>query len=516
MHVPYLGEPRMTNRVRIPTRGDANREATDDLRSAGAHPGIRRPEIIQGGMGAGVSGWRLARAVALAGQLGVVSGLGLDVILTRHLQLGDPTGDYRRALASFPFPAIADRILGRYFVEGGIAADAPFRGIDRLVVQPSRHSSQLAVAANFAEIFLAKEGHDGLVGVNHLEKTQMATPAAVYGAMLAGVDYVLMGAGVPAEIPNLLDAFATGRPGELTITVHGADAATTPPVSFSPQDVLDIATDLPRPQFLAIVSSNMLATYLSRESRTRPDGFVVEGIKAGGHSAPPRGPLTLDPEGQPAYGPRDVIELTKLCALGLPYWLAGGYASPGRLREAQAGGATGVQVGSAFALCAESGLQPSIRRALREKATIGTLRVHADPRASPTGFPFKVAHLPGTLADEDVYAKRRRVCDIGYLRVPYRKDNGDVGYRCPAEPVGAFVRKGGDPDDAVGRRCLCNGLVAAIGLGQRRSDGTVEPSIVTIGHDLSFLPALMRPGRDDYSARQVVDYLINGLEGTAV
>ena len=32
------------------------------------------PVIIQGGMGVGVSGWRLARAVAERGHLGVVSG----------------------------------------------------------------------------------------------------------------------------------------------------------------------------------------------------------------------------------------------------------------------------------------------------------------------------------------------------------------------------------------------------------------------------------------------------------
>ena len=35
------------------------------------------PLIIQGGMGAGVSNWRLARAVSEQGQLGVVSGIAL-------------------------------------------------------------------------------------------------------------------------------------------------------------------------------------------------------------------------------------------------------------------------------------------------------------------------------------------------------------------------------------------------------------------------------------------------------
>lgn len=475
-------------------------------------PETRLPVLIQGGMGVGVSGWRLGRAVALAGQLGVVSGLGLDILLARRLQLGDPDGDLRRALARFPFPAVAEEILDRYFVDGGIDPETPFRAMPRLSLRPSRHSSELAIAANFVEVFLAKEGHGGLVGVNYLEKTQMATPSAVYGAMLAGVDYVLMGAGVPTEIPDLLDAFAAGRRGEVTITIQGAGESATTVTSLDPKGLFGVHAELPRPKFLAIVSSNMLATYLARETRTRPDGFVVEGLAAGGHSARPRGPLTLDLQGQPAYGPRDVVELKKLRALGLPYWLAGGYASPGRLREAQLEGAVGVQVGSAFALCNESGLEPSFRRALLEHATAGTLRVQADPQASPTGFPFKVAHLPGTLADEDVYAKRRRVCDIGYLRVPYRKASGDIGYRCPAEPVRAYVRKGGQLDETAGRLCLCNGLISAIGFGQRRRTGGVEPAIVTIGQDLSFLPTLMTPGRNGYSAREVVDYLVRDPE----
>ena len=487
---------------------------TNEHRSS-QRPGIRRPAIIQGGMGVGVSGWRLARVVALAGQLGVVSGLGLDVLLARRLQLGDPGGHFRRALTSLPFPAVAEWILDRYFVEGGIDLEAPFRAMPRLTLDSSRRSRELAVAANFAEVFLAKEGHDGLVGINYLEKTQMATPAAVYGAMLAGVDYVLMGAGIPAEIPDLLDAFAAGRPGGVTVTIHGAEGMAATRVSLDPTAVFGVHVAPPRPQFLAIVASNMLATYLARETRTRPEGFVVEGHPAGGHSAPPRGPLTLDPQGQPAYGPRDVVELKKLRMLGLPYWLAGGYASPQRLREARDAGATGIQVGSAFALCDESGLRPSVRRALLERAAAGTLRVLADPLASPTGFPFKVAHLPDTLADERVYAERRRVCDIGYLRVPYRTASGGIGYRCPAEPVRAYVRKGGETDETAGRRCLCNGLTAAVGLGQRRPTRGVEPMIVTIGQDLSFLPALMGPGSDGYSAREVVDYLVRDVAARA-
>ena len=81
---------------------------------------------------------------------------------------------------------------------------------------PSRRVEQLIVAANFVEVYLAKEGHDGPVGVNYLEKLQAPTLPSLYGAMLAGVDYVLMGAGIPKAIPALLDDLAAGLPAATT------------------------------------------------------------------------------------------------------------------------------------------------------------------------------------------------------------------------------------------------------------------------------------------------------------
>ena len=457
-------------------------------------------------MGVGVSGWRLARAVASLGQLGVVSGVGLDTLMARRLQLGDLGGHIRRALAAFPFPLVAERVIERYYVDGGIERDAPFRLVPKVTLTPGRPGAELAVAANFVEVFLAKEGHDGPVGVNYMEKLQAATPAALYGAMLGGVDYVLMGAGIPTQIPALLDAFAAGMPGELTVDLQGA-GGTPARLVLDPATVVGTRPEIGRPQFIAIVSSNMLAGYLARDLRTRPEGFVVEGHVAGGHSARPRGQLVVDAAGQPIYGPRDAVELAKMSALGLPFWLAGGYASPQGLSLAKRAGAAGVQVGSVFALCEESNLDPVLRRGVLERALAGALQVRADLRASPTGFPFKVADVPGTLGDHEVATNRPRVCDLGYLRVPYQKPNGRIGYRCPAEPVTDYLRKGGQLEETAGRLCLCNGLIATIGLGQRRGDGSTEPPVVTLGQDLSFLAALMEQ-RSRYTARDVVEYLL--------
>ena len=77
------------------------------------------PVLIQGGMGAGVSNWRLAQAVSRQGHLGVVSGTALDGIFVCRLQEGDRGGHMRRALEHIPVPGLADEILSRYYKPGG-------------------------------------------------------------------------------------------------------------------------------------------------------------------------------------------------------------------------------------------------------------------------------------------------------------------------------------------------------------------------------------------------------------
>src|SRR5271169_3286179 len=87
---------------------------------------VQFPKIIQGGMGVGVSNWRLAQAVSKLGQLGVVSGTGLDATFVRRLAEGDPGGHMRRAVDAFPFQDAATRIWREYFVPGGKAAGAQY------------------------------------------------------------------------------------------------------------------------------------------------------------------------------------------------------------------------------------------------------------------------------------------------------------------------------------------------------------------------------------------------------
>jgi NAD(P)H-dependent flavin oxidoreductase YrpB (nitropropane dioxygenase family) len=463
--------------------------------------------VIQGGMGIAVSSWQLARQVSLRGQLGVVSGTALDGVIARRLQDGDAGGHLQRALAAFPSRGMAERVLARYFRPEGREAGKPYRPHPTLTISPSRDAIELSLVGNFAEVWLAKEGHDGIVGINMLEKLQTANASAILGAMLAGVDYVIMGAGVPREIPRLLNDYAAGRPGRLSIDV--SDATREHVAVLNPVDYL--GEDLPalrRPQFLAIISLHVLAGYLNRDPEIRPDGFVVEGPRAGGHSAPPRGKVVLDEDGDPVYGPKDEADLAKIAEVGLPFWLAGAYSTPERLAEALANGAAGVQVGTLFALSAESGLRPDLRGQLLANLADGSLVVRNDALASPTGFPFKIAELSDTLSDPAVYGARQRICDLGYLRTPAERPDGSVSYRCASEPAHMYLKKGGQAPDLQGRKCLCNALMANVGAAQVRQDGYVEEAAVTLGQDLDGARALASRLPGGWTAAQAIDWLV--------
>jgi nitronate monooxygenase len=473
------------------------------------------PVIIQGGMGAGVSSWRLAQAVSRLGQLGVVSGTALDEILARRLQDGDAGGDMRRALAAFPFPAMAERVVSRHYIAGGKGITSPYRSRPMHAKEEPQELIELCMVSNFVEVFLAREGHGNPVGINYLEKIQIPHLPSMYGAMLAGVDYILMGAGIPLRVPGVLDRLAQHQAAEYTLNVTGAREGDDIVMRFDPDIYME--KELPplhRPAFLAIVSSHVLAATLLRKANGRVDGLIVETQTAGGHNAPPRGKLQLSAEGEPVYGERDVVDLGKIRELGVPFWLAGGYGSASKLQEALALGATGVQVGTAFAFSRESALREDLKQALLEKARRHVAEVFTDPFASPTGFPFKVARLEGTCSDAAVAAARPRICDLGFLRELVRAEDGHITYRCPAEPRSLYRSKGGEEEDAAGRKCLCNALMANIGHQQVRGSRYVEAPLVTAGDDLTEIARFLPPGADSYGAGDVLEALLPG-SGTA-
>jgi NAD(P)H-dependent flavin oxidoreductase YrpB (nitropropane dioxygenase family) len=321
-----------------------------------------------------------------------------------------------------------------------------------------------------------------------------------------------MGAGIPRSIPGVLDRLARGESVELKVDVEGALPGEEFQSTFSPADFCGGKVPaLKRPFFFAIVASATLAMTLARKSNGEVNGFVVEGETAGGHNAPPRGAPQLNGEGEPVYGPRDVVELQKIRELGLPFWLAGSYGAPGKLAEALNLGATGIQVGTAFAFCEESGIRPDLKQQVFQLSREGKLRVFTDPLASPTGFPFKVVQLPGTLSDTKSSPSRERQCDLGYLRHAYRKLDGTIGYRCPAEPAEDFIRKGGAIEETTGRECVCNGLVATIGLAQINPEKISGLPLVTAGNEVVHIAQFLQLGRNSYTAAEVIHRLMDKI-----
>jgi NAD(P)H-dependent flavin oxidoreductase YrpB (nitropropane dioxygenase family) len=463
------------------------------------------PEIIQGGMGVFISGWRLAKIVSMLDQLGTVSGVVVERVVARLLQLGDPGGHIRRALSHFPFPWAAEKVINAFYVEGGIPKKTPFKAVPVFTVNPSDLLICLTVCASYAFVWLSKEGHDKPVSINYLEKVAMPHVYAITGAMLADVDYITMGAGIPLQIPGVINDIAEGRPASYRVKVIGKNIASHT-MEFDPAKFFGGALPpIKKPGFIPIVASNMLADMLAMKL---PEGsiskLVVELWTAGGHNAPPR-KIIFGENGEPLpiYGPRDIVDFKKITALGFPWYVGGSYASPKKLRWAQSVGAAGIQVGSILALSDDSDMDPKIRQQARRLGFEGKLVIRTDMRISSTTFPFKVAVLKGTLSEKEIYDERCRICNQGALVTLYERPDGLIGYRCSAEPVEDYERKGGDPADAIGRGCLCNGLPSTAGIGD-----WYEPPIVTLGDDVSFLPFLMADAESSYSAADAIGYLL--------
>src|SRR3989304_2376477 len=286
------------------------------------------PELIQGGRGFAISGWQLAGCVAETGErigrpvLGVVSGTGLATTMVLRLRKGD--SHTRRALEAFPVPEIAQGIIERYWLNTDRSSRFRIPPKPEILVNGSDERkadlAKLLIVANFAEVWLATQGHGGRVGINYLEKIQLPRLPEIFGAMLGGVDYILIGAGIPNQVPGVLDDLAGWKEASHKIDVAESDKYV---LSFDPKTIIPEQYRMPvtRPKFLAIVSHHALAQALALKATGEVDGFVVEGPIVGGHNAPARG-KEISEGGEPVYGERDKPDLAKIRDLGKPFWLA--------------------------------------------------------------------------------------------------------------------------------------------------------------------------------------------------
>jgi NAD(P)H-dependent flavin oxidoreductase YrpB (nitropropane dioxygenase family) len=339
---------------------------------------------------------------------------------------------------------------------------------------------ELLIATGFAEVWLAKEGHNGKIFINFLHKIELPLIYVLYGAMLAGVDGVIIGAGNPDRLPALCRQLAQHKAVTHEISVLYREAGEEFALAFDPKQVANgrfAVQPLTTPAFLAIVSLEDLAKALAASKSAPPDGFIIEHHTAGGHNANPIGPLVRDALGQPIYSNKDEADLAAIRGLGIPFWLAGGYGSRVGLQKARAAGATGVQAGTVFALAEESGMKSEYRAAILTalKEGVADADLVRTTVFSPTGFSFKGERV--------------------------------LFQRCPAGPIENFVKNRGVERNTDERRCLCNGLLACVGLGQvKEIQGQMveEPAIVTLGNHLDGVRRLSRQGQVHYFVQDVV------------
>ena len=303
----------------------------------------RPPILLGGGMAVGISSPELIRQVSSheirglgAGRcLGITSGTAAANIMVRRLQLGDTR--IRAALDALieKVPALepeVNELHQRYFVDGGTPKGRAYANVRPFDLKPPRVLQLLTIAANFAVVWECKQGHNNPVGINYLQKIELSQLPALYGATLAGVDYVCVGAGNPAYIPGFLQRLSCHEPVEQL--VHVGRAAHPYQLTFTPREFLpNNAPDLKCPRFIAIVTTYEQAEQLARDDATRPYGFVFEGPTAGGHNAPPAEYQRFKGE-PPTWGPKDELEVGRLTELNQPFWLAGGKGCPEGLKEA--------------------------------------------------------------------------------------------------------------------------------------------------------------------------------------
>ena len=70
------------------------------------------------------------------------------------------------------------------------------------------------------------------------------------------------------------------------------------------------------------------------------------------------------------------------------------------------------------------------------------------------------------------------------------------------------MNKGGQAEETVGRKCVCNALMANIGLGQTRNGSGLEKPLITSGDDVANVARFLKPGARSYKAVDVIEYLL--------
>ena len=263
--------------------------------------------VIQGGMGVGISLSKLAGSVAREGGMGVIS--------TAQIGFREPD-----------------------FLKNPLEAN--FRALKK-------------------EIAKAKEiGKGGVIGANIMVATRHYKEY-VKNAVLAGVDVILSGAGLPVDLPEY---------------VKGSKVKIAPIIS-------------------SLKAFTVISRVWERKYARYPDFVVVEGPKAGGH-------LGFKREELDAYTPenyeRELTAMIRQAAeLEIPLIAAGGIYDRRDLEHCLSLGAAGVQMGTRFVTTEECDAAEAYKqeylRAQKEDIVIVKSPVGMPGRAIQNAFLEKVA-----------------------------------------------------------------------------------------------------------------------------
>lgn len=365
--------------------------------------------IVQGGMGVGVSAHRLAGAVARAGAMGTIASIDL-----RHHH--------------------ADLVA-----QAKHCRDKDELNRLNLIALDREIKAALGIAAG-----------KGLVAVNVMKAVDVYA-ACVRQACASGAQAIVMGAGLPLDLPELVEDFP--------------DVALIPILS----DARGVAIVLKK---------------WARRKRL-PDAIVIEHPRyAGGHLGAPN-PDDLSNSrfdfSEVLPGVFKVFDDLGIARGQIPVIVGGGINSHEKLLDALALGASGVQLGTPFAVTGEGDAHPNFKRVLLD----------ADPEdivtfMSVAGLPARAVKTPWLANYLRRESRLQAVAKAALERCA-------IGLHCLTQ---CGLRDG---LGKAGQFCIDSQLVAAL-------KGDVNKGLFFRGSEpLPF-------GREGRTVRELIDYLLTGVK----
>lgn len=329
--------------------------------------------IIQGGMGVGVSLAPLASAVAREGGVGVISSACLNRIVSSQIK--------RKVKI---YDAIKIEISNAKNLSGG-----------------------------------------GLIGINIMFALQKDFEDSVMGAIDAGADFIISGAGLPLNLPAIQ---------------FPKDTALIPIVSSA--------------RALEIICKRW------KKLGYLPDAVVLEGPLAGGHLGFKMDQIKLESNTlENLFSP--VKDMAKKYG-DFPVIVAGGIYTREDIVKFIKMGADGVQMGTRFLATNESSASEEYKRAVINANADDIIVVDPkiNPPGSPCGLPFRIIkQSPGFVFALNKIRKPK--CDKGYVLF---KDADGKFTRCLAK------------ESNENCFCICNGLLSSAGYNSKK-----EEPLYTVG-----------------------------------